>query len=567
MASKRYTGWVTAIRKHSRLRAALAFWRRTSPSFQLSRLGLIIFGVNSLAVLVLTFGLFAMTENRRSLVDAQLRSLQAQAEIIANVVVGVDEDAQSFERSLPTGEPRLDPAMARAELREVSSLYAPEQSRALIHDQNGAQIADSDLIAGAIIQTDLPPIQRAEPFLNLNNDGLQRSFDQLLSLAFQSAEERAHQARSLEDEVRAVLQTGEPVSGIRRDADGRRLVSVTVPVQYVRAVLGTVTYESYELDAIIAAERLGMLPYIVATIAVIMIAAIVLTRWIARPMRKLAAAAREVRLAGGRRVPLPDMSGRRDEIGDLGRAFSAMTNALYDRLDAIESFAADVSHEIKNPLTSIRSAAEILPKAKDDERRAKLIGVIQHDVKRLDRLITDISNMSRLDAELAREDLGSINLVRLLDDIASLHDPEVTQRAVKVEVTSDRSGLLFVRGHDGPLGRVFINLIENAITFSPENGTVTVRTRKIGGPHGRVVVEIEDEGPGIPPDNLETIFDRFYTERPKGSAFGTHSGLGLSIVRQIVAAHGGMVWAENRITQTGERCGARFIVNLPLDAR
>jgi two-component system sensor histidine kinase ChvG len=559
--------WVTAIKKHSYFQKALAFWHKTSPSLQLSRLGLFIFIANFAAVSFLVFSLVGMTENRRVLVDAQLRSLQAQAEIIANVIVGEDEDTEVSNRDLPDGERTLNGEIARAELKEVSSLFEPEQIRALIHDRNGGLVTDSDVIAGAITQSYLPPLDEDTVFDSVDSDSIQRMIDGVLSLAFQNRQEREYERRSLEDEVWSVLQTGEIQSGIRRDQDGRRLVSVTVPVQYVSAILGTVTYESYDLEDIIASERRGMIPFMMTTIGVFIIVTLVLTRWIARPMRNLAAAAREVRLAGGSRVPLPDLRGRRDEIGDLGRAFNAMTNALYDRLDAIESFAADVSHEIKNPLTSIRSAAEILPKAKNDEARAKLINVIQHDVRRLDRLITDISNMSRLDAELAREDLDAIDLKKLIADIANLHSPAAADRDVEIRITQDGTGAVRVRGHDGPLGRVFINLIENAITFSPTDGVVSVNLHKIGGLHGRIVVSIEDEGPGIPPDNLETVFERFYTERPKGAAFGSHSGLGLAIVRQIVAAHGGMVWAENCTNERGEKCGARFVVNLPLHQR
>ena len=366
----------------------------------------------------------------------------------------------------------------------------------------------------------------------------------------------------------AAFRTGEPQGGVRRDSDGTRIVSVTIPIQLIQAVVGTVTYESYDLDTLIAAERSAIIPYAAAAIIAIMGSAIWLTLSIARPVRQLADAAREVRLAGGRRVPLPDLSDRKDEIGRLGEAFAAMTNALYDRLDAIETFAADVSHEIKNPLTSIRSAAEILPLAKDDERRAKLIGVIQHDVRRLDRLITDISNASRLDAELAREDLGRIDMARLLTDIAATQQREPKPGEPEPPtIKLDLQGDLAMRGHEGPLSRVFVNLIENAVTFSPEGGTVRVRARRAGGPHGRILVTVEDDGPGIPDDNLETVFERFYTQRPKGAAFGSHSGLGLAIARQIVAAHGGRIKAENRAGPDGQRAGARFTVDLPAGPR
>ena len=526
-----------------------AWLRRTFTS----RLAWTILGVNFAALAVLLAGMWALTENRRGLVDAKVDSLTAQAEIIANIITetSVSGDAPG---------PRMDADGAREVLRRLSQLYVPDETRALLYEPGPRRIADSDLIAGAVEESYLPALgeeQEAGP-------NVWRRMEDSLSGVFLSPEERARQDRRLIDEVRAAFLTGEPQTGLRRGPDGERIVSVTIPIQLIQAVVGTVTYESYDFDELIAAERRAILPYAITAFIAIMTGALWLTGSIARPVRRLADAARAVRLAGGRRVPLPDMSQRRDEIGDMGRAFTAMTDALYDRLDAIESFAADVSHEIKNPLTSIRSAAEILPLAKDEERRDKLIAVIQHDVKRLDRLITDISNASRLDAELAREDLAVIDLERLLGDITSIHIDAGEDEADRPQMRLQTAGSdLLVRGHEGPLSRVFINLIENAVTFSPPGGLVGVDVRRSGPAHGRIIVDVIDEGPGIPPDSLETIFERFYTQRPAGAAFGAHSGLGLAIAQQIVTAHGGRIKAENRT----DRSGARFTVDLPATPR
>ncbi len=526
----------------------VAWVRRTFTS----RLAWTIMGVNLAALAVLLAGMVAITENRRGLVDAKVDSLTAQAEIIANVITetSVSGDAPG---------PRMDSEGAREVLRRLSQLYVPDETRALLYEPGPRRIADSDLIAGAVEESVLAPLGEDTD----DEQGLWRRWEDWIGGLFLSPEERARQDRDLIEEVKATFETGEAQTGLRRGSDGERIVSVTIPIKLIEAVVGTVTYESYDFDELIAAERQAILPFALTAFVAIMTGALWLTGSIARPVRRLADAAREVRLAGGRRVPLPDMSKRRDEIGDMGRAFTAMTDALYDRLDAIESFAADVSHEIKNPLTSIRSAAEILPLAKDDEKRAKLVAVIQHDVKRLDRLITDISNASRLDAELAREDLAPIDMVRLLGDIVSIHTPpDGDTRAPRV--TLDPRGLdLKVTGHEGPLSRVFINLVENAITFSPEGGRVQVTVQRRGQPHGHIRVEVTDEGPGIPTENLETIFQRFYTERPTGAAFGSHSGLGLAIARQIVTAHGGHIRASNR----SDRTGARFTVDLPSTTR
>ena len=547
---------VTVIRRLKVARRAVLRLSAQLKPLLLSRLGATIILTNLVALSVVIGGMFAITENRRGLVDAKVDSLSAQAEIIANIITetAVYGDAPG---------PEMDRDAAREVLRRLSGLYVPDETRALLHAPGPVRIADSDLIAGDVDQIELPPLgdQPDTPISMVQ--GFSRSIMERTGQLFLSSQDREALDRTLADEVRAAFQTGEAQSGVRRDPDGGRVVSVTIPIQLIQAVVGTITYESYDLDALIAQERAAILPYVLVAASVSLVMALVLTVQIAWPVRRLAEAAREVRLAGGRRVPLPDMKGRRDEIGDMGRAFTQMTNALYDRLDAIEAFAADVAHEIKNPLTSIRSASEILPLAKDDAKRARLIDVIQHDVKRLDRLITDISNASRLDAELAREDLETIDLVVLLNDLAGIqNDPDADTPRVTVSCDSDRH---MVRGHEHPLSRVFINLIENAMTFSPAQSVVKIRVGR--GPGQTHQVRVEDEGPGIPDDNHEAIFDRFYTQRPKGAAFGAHSGLGLAIARQIVTAHGGQIEASNRLDDQGDILGACFTVTLPAYVR
>jgi two-component system sensor histidine kinase ChvG len=295
---------------------------------------------------------------------------------------------------------------------------------------------------------------------------------------------------------------------------------------------------------------------------------ILLAFTIAAPLRRLAEAADRVRVGVRSRPQIPDYSQRRDEIGHLSRALRDMTNALFVRIEAIESFAADVSHEIKNPLTSLRSAVETLPLARTEEARGRLMGVIQHDVRRLDRLISDVSDASRLDAELARQDAAPVDLRALLSTIAGIvRDSHVDGPQIKVEFGSADRNAFYVLGHDGRLGQVFNNLIDNARSFCKPGGVVRVlaRRKKDG-----VEVAIEDDGPGIRPDQFERIFERFYTDRADAGAdsFGQNSGLGLSISKQIVEAHKGKIWAENR-TRPGAPgeppvvLGARFTVRLP----
>ncbi len=529
---------------------ALVQWIQGAGPSASSRLAQLILIANLLALGVLIFGMLALTETRRGLVNAKLDSLTAQGELIANVL------AEGAAVGIPT--PALNNADARALLRQ---LYVPEESRVLLFDKSGETIADSHLLADVFETQMLPPPEGETPDLAAAARDLPTRILDGFSSILSSPEERAALDRNLQEEVRQVI-AGERIAGVRRDAEGRRVVSVSIPIQPVRAVIGVVTMESYDLDSLIEAERRALLPFMLIAIVVTAMSSLALTVFIARPIRRLARAADEARRAGGRRVSMPDLRSRRDEIGELGVSLSEMTEALYDRLDAIERFAADVAHELKNPLTSIRSAAEILPRAKDDERRERLLAVIANDVSRLDRLITDISRASRVDAELAREDVEPFDLCGLLSELADTYN-EADGREVELVFTNEvRNGL--VMGREVPLGQVFRNLIDNGLTFSPQGGRIEIFARR-GHRHGKasLVITVEDEGPGIPEENLETIFERFYTERPRGAAFGSHSGLGLAISRQIVKAHGGQIYAVNRTGSEGQVLGARFTVDLP----
>jgi two-component system sensor histidine kinase ChvG len=290
-----------------------------------------------------------------------------------------------------------------------------------------------------------------------------------------------------------------------------------------------------------------------------------LSRFVALPVLRLARAADSVTLARARAISLPDIAARDDELGDLTRSLEAMTSTLSERMDAIERFAADVAHEIRNPLTSIRSAVETLDLISDPAARERLTDILKHDVGRLDRLITDISNASRLDAELSRETPRTIDLEKLLAEIAAFYDQTSKPGAVAVRfIAPDGLEPITVSGREGPLSQVFRNLVDNARSFSALSTQVPPEVRVTLQRVGRqAVAAVEDDGPGLPPENLETVFERFYTARPKGAAFGGHSGLGLSIARQIVEAHGGQIRAENRTGADGQVVGARFVVTLP----
>jgi len=506
-----------------------------------SRLGRLIFALNLLGLAILIAGTLILNELRRGLIQARIDGLTTQGELIANVI------AQGATTGSP--EPRLDAALA-GDILQV--LFIPRSQRARLFDAQGNVLADSYLSGDRVEWRPLPPARK--PGSLALRWGLQDKD------AADPATVEAARA-SLRREIDQAMRSGRPVVGLRRAQNGDRVVSVSIPIQRVQAVLGVLTLEAGDVDQIVAAQRRALMPFILVAIAVTLLSSFLLTWLIARPVIRLASAADSVRLSRAREISLPKIARRDDELGDLTRALQAMTATLSERMDAIERFAADVAHEIRNPLTSIRSAVETLELIKDPKQRDRLMAILKQDVARLDRLITDISNASRLDAELSRESPRALDLGHLLSEIATLYrDSSRPDQATVAYSGPELAEPVRVSGREGPLSQVFRNLIDNARSFSPPDSSVTVALRRSGH---EAVIEVQDEGPGIPPDNLETIFERFYTARPKGAAFGSHSGLGLSIARQIVEAHGGRIHAENRTGADGRVLGARFIVNLP----
>ncbi len=505
-----------------------------------SRLGRLIIALNLIGLLILIGGALLLNEFRQGLINARTDSLRTQGDLIAKVI------AIGATRGDP--EPTMDNERA-AEL--VHALFIPQSQRVRLFDRKGRLISDSYLVADRVEQSVLPPARKPGE--------LRLDLPKAAGKPMVKRQEEARQA--LGREVSLAL-TGKVVAGdLRPNAAGGRVVSVSLPIQNVKAVLGVLTLEAGDVDQIISAQRRAMTPFILMAVAASVFTSLLLSALIAQPVLRLARAADRVRQARARAISLPDLSNRDDELGDLTRSLEAMTDALSTRIDAIESFAADVAHEIRNPLTSIRSAIDTLPLVKDDKARQKLFGILQQDIGRLDRLITDISNASRLDAELSRERPRAVDLVRLIADFVS-HDND-TARDGDPQVTftqADDEGPLLISGREGPIGQVFRNLIDNARSFSPPGGEVRVRIGRLGR---HLVATVDDDGPGIPPDNIETVFERFYTSRPKGAAFGANSGLGLSIARQIVEAHNGRIWAENREDAAGKVTGARFAVEFP----
>ena len=533
----------TATAKAERARPA----RR--PSLFGSRLGRLIVSLNLLSLLILVVGAVALNEWRKGLIEARQESLLAQAELLVRVL---GEPQIGVTRGEPY--PMLDGIEASRWLRDN---FIPEGQRARLFDIEGLLVIDSYQVTEQIPGSSLPPahpagtpeVQPSERTLEIDD------------------RRREQAAAELAEEVDAAL-TGQPQTRIRHSESGGRVVSVSIPVRHVRQVLGVLTLETGDAEEILAAQRLAIVPFALVALAVSVLSWIMLHLFVARPVMRLSAAADEVRMQRARAISLPDLEDRKDEIGDLARSLETMTRTLTDRMVAIEAFAADVSHEIKNPLTSIRSALETLELVKEPKQRERLTAMLQQDVGRLDRLITDISNASRLDAELSRDAPRAVDLTDLLNEVTALYQATTKPGRAPVIFATPVGDHARVVGRDGPLGQVFRNLIDNAVSFSPEGGEVRVGLdRDPAEGRGAWRVTIDDDGPGIPPENLETVFERFYTSRPRGTAFGGNSGLGLSIVRQIVEAHGGRVTASNRTREDGTTAGARFEVILPTGRR
>jgi two-component system sensor histidine kinase ChvG len=563
-------------------------WRavRWLPFLGVSSLTRRIVLLNIAGLVALLSGILYLNQFRAGLIDARVQSLLTQGEIIAGAVAAsatidtnalwidpnkllelqAGESLQPYEDGISALEFPINPERVAPVLRR---LVTPTRTRARIYDREGQILLDSRSLyaRGDILRFDLPPPYEQEPPLPTRIwNGIQSWF---ASSDLPTYEELGTaNGRGYPEVARALA--GSPASIVRQNERGAIIVSVAVPIQRFRAVTGVLLLSTQggDIDAIVQAERIAIVRVFLVAAAVMVVLSVLLAGTIAGPVRRLADAADHVRRRVKQRTEIPDFTERSDEIGHLSRALRDMTHTLYNRIEAIESFAADVSHELKNPLTSLRSAVETLPLAKTDEAKGRLLNIIQHDVRRLDRLITDISDASRLDAELQRQDAEPVDVITLLAAVTTLQNEIDREDGVKITLkranTSGNRDAYYVLGHDSRLGQVVTNLVENARSFSPRGGEVRVICRRV---RNEVEIAVEDDGPGIRPDALDRIFERFYTDRP-GEGFGQNSGLGLSISKQIVEAHGGRIWAENRLGGHDAEgiptiIGARFHVRLP----
>ena len=542
-----------------------------------------IVSLNLAGLCALVASILYLSQFRAGLIDARAQSLLVQAEIIASAIAasatvetntitidpdrlldlkpgetyGVPDELSGLD--FPINPERVAPVLRR--------LISPTKTRARIYDRDGVLILDSRSLYGRgdVLRFELPPPTTEKPgfaertmiairtWLNRGDLPLYRELGPENGNGYQEVQQSLDGLKS---------------SMVRINERGEVIVSVAVPVQRFRAVHGSLMLSTQgdDIDQMVTAERLAILKVFAVAAVVMIVLSLLLASTIAGPVRRLADSAERVRRRIRTRVEIPDFTRRRDEIGHLSGALRDMTDALYNRIEAIEMFAADVSHELKNPLTSLRSAVETLPLAKNDNSRGRLLAVIEHDVRRLDRLISDISDASRLDAELQRNDTAPVDVRRLLTTLTSVANETKLGNDVGVEVRFEgaASDAFSVPGHDSRLGQVITNLVTNAQSFSTPGGKVRIVCRRL---KGKIEIVVDDDGPGIGLDALERIFERFYTDRPH-QGFGQNSGLGLSISKQIVEAHSGTIWAENRIgpaNADGEIpvLGARFVVRLP----
>ena len=524
-------------------------WPRLSP---LTRR---IIAVNVLPLVLLAVGFLYLGKFEASLVDQQIEALRTQGKIIAAAL------GEGAVLDSPDDGEILLPDLARQMMR---SLIAPTHTPARLFDRDGELVADSRVLAGggdAVEVTELPPPEN-KGFIT---GAFDRAYDwaaRLLPQRRTYPPDRAGRSAGDFPEVGRALH-GESASAVRRDPTDKMLViNVAVPVQRYKEVLGAVMLSSVngDIEAELRNVRFELLRIFGVALCVTVLLSVYLATTIGRPIHQLAEAAERAQ-GRGARIEIPDLTQRGDEIGDLSRSLRQMTSALWLRMSAIESFASDVAHEIKNPLSSLRSAVETAVRIDDPVKQQRLLAIILDDIERLSRLITDISDASRIDAELSRDVMEPIDLAAMLRALVDIHETTRPQGAAHVALTlPERRRELIVQGIESRLSQVFLNLISNAVSFSPPEAGIRIAAREDGR---AVLVTVEDDGPGIPQEKLTTIFDRFYTERPAAEKFGTHSGLGLSISKQIVEAHRGRIWAENRRSASGAVCGARFLIRLP----
>jgi two-component system, OmpR family, sensor histidine kinase ChvG len=523
--------------------------------------------LNILPPALLAAAMLYLDQYQNGLLAAEVEAMRTQARIYAGAIAEAATRMQD-DRAV------LVPEIARPLLRRLVDPSPNTQAR--LFDNTGLVVADSRVregAGGAVVTEPLAPPEPRGAF-SLTVAGL---YDRLLSLLPRggrpdvevdvnpdapSFDWQPNLGPDRREELRLALEGG-VTPYIRRTADGRLLVSVAEPARRGNQPVGIVllTREAREVDQRLFEIRASVLGIFGVALVVTVALSFYLAQTLASPIMQLAGSAAAMRQGEGRTGSVPTgLLRREDEIGILARDLQSAARDLWARIDTNERFAADVAHELRNPLTSVRSAIETLRRIENPEQQRRLLAIIAEDAVRMDRLIADISDSSRVDAELSRTAAVPVDVAPILSTLVELHQATRKEEDPAVALEAPGEGLV-VRGVEGRLVQVFRNLLGNALSFSPTHGRVLVRARPAGA---AVEVVVEDEGPGIPEAKLEHIFERFYSERPSGERFGQHSGLGLSICKQIVEGLRGTIAAENRRDAAGKVTGARFIVRLPV---
>lgn len=525
-------------------------YRRISP------LTLKIMGANVAALFMLAFGILYTTQYESELVDSELNSLNQEAKMIA-AAISEGGVRQRFDDS-----PALARDLSQLMLRKLS---ADTDYRIILFDNGGKLLADSHRLSGAgsVVEIyELPPPN----YMRSWNHYAEESLSFYLKFLPTRLNLREFPATDVDDiqSFPNMIETlkGDAFQQAWHDENQRILLSVSRPVARLKQVLGGIMLiqKGDQIERAINAVQLNVIAMFLATLAITIFLSLYLAATIASPIRRLSKAADRMRTTQSDKNLIPDFSYRKDEIGDLSVALRDLTEALNMRLAAIESFAGDVAHELKNPLASVQSAIETLPKAKNEETRKKLEQIIYNDTQRLDRLISDISSASKLDAELNRVEKSALDIFMLLESIRDMYNLQTTTKNPVALDTKLGKNQAVINGHEGRLRQVVTNIINNGMSFAEPNSPIIIHLHK---DDDMIFIRIENKGPAIPENKLETIFNRFYSERPKKDEFGKHSGLGLNISRQIIHAHDGEIWAENTVDAKGMHLGVRFNITLP----
>ncbi|MBB5705768.1 sensor histidine kinase [Sphingopyxis panaciterrulae] len=495
-----------------------------------------ILAVNILAVALLAGGFFYLDTYRTRLVDTR-------------IAVMVDKLAM-FDVALEAARPDQ-------RQRLIGEFTRVTESRLRFYDTSGRKIDDSFAHAPPTYTLRDPDLQ---PWKRDVARAMDRGIDWIVGAPdYPEFEEPANDRAAAWPEVMDALRSGEEATRFRYAPERTPLLSATRVVDLERPEVMLMTLNARDITRTVRAERFRLAVVLAMVLCASVLLSLFLARTIVRPLRRLARAAVRVRLGRAREVVVPRLPSRRDEIGTLARALSDMTQALRERIDAGEHFAADVTHELKNPIASLRSAIEGLERVKSEEQRAQLLGIASEDVRRLDRLVTDISDASRIDAQLSRTHFEPIDIGLMIESMLASRAARAEQGAAgpRIAFARPRRGTATVMGDGHRLERAIDNIIDNAISFSPPGGLVCIAATRLGD---EVHVRVDDDGPGIPAAQREAIFRRFHSERPDGEAFGRHSGLGLAIARAIVEGHGGTIAARDR---DDHQPGASLLITLP----